>query len=502
MGHEVLPFAFPRKKSRGYARNRSKPRAVVLKCGMSEPPFDVETALSPGSRSAEAQPRRFRVEVVKGVDAGSSVLVEAAHPGRVLIGQGPTCDLVLTDPLASRRHVAISSRGGALLLTDLESTNGTLVNGVDVSEVYIRGGERIVIGETTLVARDDAFPASALSNAMRFGRVVGASTAMRALYPLCERVARSAIPVLIEGETGTGKEMLAESLHEASGRAAGPFIVFDCTVVASNLVESALFGHERGAFTGAVNARRGVFEQAHGGTLFIDEVGDLDLALQPKLLRAIERAEVQRVGAERWTKVDVRVVSATRRNLDREVQEGRFRDDLFFRLAVARIELPPLRHRDGDVDLLARHLWRRLGGLGDLPPEVLPRLRGHTFPGNIRELQNMVSRRLALGELDESMTLSNVGMSAPSSASDLPGASAINDAIAEASIAQGPSGDFMAAVLAEDLPLVPSRQRVAREFERRYVERLLLRHGGDSALAAASSGIARRYFQLLRARQR
>src|SRR4029077_11022397 len=162
------------------------------------------------------------------------------------------------------------------------------------------------------------------------------------------------VPVIIEGETGTGKEVLAESIHETSARAKGPFVVFACTTVPVNLVESELFGHERGAFTGAVAARKGVFEQAHGGTLLIDEIGDLDAALQPKLLRAIERSEIRRVGASHPTRVDVRILAATRRDLDREVQLGRFRDDLFHRLAVGRLELPPLRARRGDVALLAR----------------------------------------------------------------------------------------------------------------------------------------------------
>src|SRR5262249_22135835 len=194
-----------------------------------------------------------------------------------------------------------------------------------------------------------------------FGRVLGASREMRRLYPLCERLAASRVPVVIEGETGTGKEILAESLHEAGPRTAAPFAVFDCTAVPANLMESELFGHDRGAITGAVMTRKGILEEADGGTLLIDEIGDLDLQLQPKLLRALERGEVRRVGGDRWLKVDVRILAATRRNLDVEVQEGRFRDDLFHRLAVARIELPPLRERKGDVAVLASHFSEEMG---------------------------------------------------------------------------------------------------------------------------------------------
>jgi transcriptional regulator with GAF, ATPase, and Fis domain len=189
-----------------------------------------------------------------------------------------------------------------LHLTDLGSTNRTYASGFAVVEAYLRGGEVLRLGNTVIrVDRVEEECDVPLPRATRFGRVVGSSVEMRRLYPLCERVAASRLPVVIEGETGTGKEALAESLHEMGPRAAGPFMVFDCTAVPPNLVESELFGHERGAFTGAVSARKGVFEQAHRGTLFIDEIGDLDLSLQPKLLRAIERSEVRRVGGDRWS---------------------------------------------------------------------------------------------------------------------------------------------------------------------------------------------------------
>jgi transcriptional regulator with GAF, ATPase, and Fis domain len=254
-------------------------------------------------------------------------------------------------------------------------------------------------------------------------------------------------------------------------RATGPFIVFDCTSVPPNLVESELFGHERGAFTGAIGTRRGVFEQADGGTLLIDEIGDLDLALQPKLLRAVERGEVRRVGGDRTIKFNVRLLAATRRDLDQEVAAGRFRDDLFHRLAVARIELPPLRRRRGDVPLLAHHFWMGMGGREqDLPFDLVKRWDVDLWPGNVRELRNAVSRRLALGDLASSLA------------------------------SKAPKGDAIAEALALDLPLAQARERVVQELERQYVERVLAKFGGDSAKAAAASGIARRYFNVLRAR--
>jgi two-component system response regulator HydG len=306
---------------------------------------------------------------------------------------------------------------------------------------------------------------------------------MQALYPLCQKLAASDIPVIIEGETGTGKEVLAECLHEQGPRATGPFIVFDCTAVPPSLVESELFGHEKGAFTGAVSTRKGVFEEAHGGTLLIDEIGDLDKPLQAKLLRALERYEVRRVGGNRWIKVDVRVISATRRDLDRAVQEGTFRDDLFHRLAVGRIELPPLRRRHGDIVALATHFCRALGHSTALPPEVLASWQSMPWPGNARELRNAVARYLALGDL------------APLSTSSTP-----TNPTNPAGHPDEERTDLIERVLAQDLPLARAREVLVREFEQRYVARVLAQHGGVVTRAATASGIARRHFQRLRAR--
>jgi two-component system response regulator HydG len=259
--------------------------------------------------------------------------------------------------------------------------------------------------------------------------------------------------------------------------------VFDCTAVLPSLIESALFGHERGAFTGAATARAGVFEEAHAGTLLIDEIGDLDKALQAKLLRAIQKSEVRRLGGSGWVKVDVRVIAATRRDLNREVHAGRFRDDLFFRLAVARLMLPPLRERREDIEPLARHFWQAFGGREDAFPEhVLEPFRAQSWPGNVRELANTVARLVALGELAEPYS-----------------------ALPQWPAAGGPSTrteDIIERVVSQDLPLAEARDRVVREFERRYVLRLLDMHDGNASRAAAASGIGERYLRMLRARLR
>lgn len=425
---------------------------------------------------AEALPS-FRVEVVAGRERGQRVLLSADRALPLLIGSSPSSDLCLSDPLVSRRHLALECSASGLRVTDLRSTNGTYVQGLRVSEVLIEREAVIELGQCGLrVTRDELRDASTQLSDTRFGKVLGASLAMRRLYPLCARLSESAIAVIIEGETGTGKEQLAEALHEAGPRNKAPFVVLDCTAVAPTLMESALFGHERGAFTGAHASKRGCFELAHGGTLLIDEIGDLELALQAKLLRAIERGVVQRVGGEGWLEFDVRVIAATRRDLDAAVHAGRFRDDLFYRLAVARIELPPLRRREGDVTLLARHFWRTLAPSLPLPSDsFFEQLEGYGWPGNVRELHNAVLQRIALGEL----------------ASPRPQTSEV-----------APSSECaIERVLSCELPFPRARDAVVAEFERRYVERVLARWDGNVARAAAASGIARRYFHTIKRRQ-
>ena len=342
------------------------------------------------------------------------------------------------------------------------------------------GGETVRVGSSALRLESDVVPEPPpLPSAMRFGRMLGASVAMRRLYPLCERVSRSRVPVIIEGETGTGKEALAESIHEAGK--GGPFVVFDCTTVSANLLESELFGHERGAFTGAVNARPGVFEEADGGTLLIDEIGDLDLQLQAKLLRVIDRGELRRVGGQKTIKVDVRVLAATRRDLDKAIALGRFRDDLFHRLAVARIELPPLRERHGDVPLLARHFAAEMGSSPTvLSAEALARLSEYSWPGNIRELRNAIARFIDLGDAEV-----QVGRAGSAPLSTRTG-----------------SGDWLDGILENPPAFALAKRKVLDEFERRYVLRILEAHDGNVAQAARASGLALRYFRLVKARQK
>jgi transcriptional regulator with GAF, ATPase, and Fis domain len=453
----------------------------------SEEPQD-PTATEQRSAISPAPTAAFQLVVSDGPDAGTSIGLDGSEGGPLLVGKSPVCSLRLADPRISRRHLSLEIVKNMLHVVDVGSTNGTVVGELRIVDALLQGGERICIGDTTLAVSRIAAPGPiALPALLQLGKLVGMSREMRRLYPLISKLAASDVPVLIEGETGTGKEVLAESIHAIGPRAAGPFIVFDCTAVAPNLVESELFGHERGSFTGATGTRKGVFEQADGGTLLIDEIGDLDVALQPKLLRALERGEVRRVGGGDTIKVDVRVLSATRRDLDEEVQAGRFRDDLFHRLVVTRLELPPLRMRRGDVAVLARHFARELGGPEvRLPEQVLTRWDLAKWPGNVRELRNAVARQLALGDLDY-----EVGD---------PGEVAVDDT--EIAPAVGPTDTkaFVEGILGEGLPLVAARQRLLAEFDRAYLGRVLTEHKGNVTRAAAAAGIARRNFQLLRNR--
>ena len=426
------------------------------------------------------------VHVVAGPDAPLELTWSASEPGALLVGKGPACALRLTDPHVSRRHLSLELGPTSVRLRDLGSSNGTRAQGVDVVEANLRGGELLSLGQTTLQVQLVKSGAPRLKAERSFGGLLGASLPLQRIYPLCHRLAASNVPVLIEGETGTGKEVLAEALHEMGPRSKGPFIVLDCTAIAANLMEAELFGHERGAFTGAVAAHPGVFEQADGGTLFIDEIGDLDPALQPKLLRALERSEFRRIGGTKMIRVDARVIAATRRDLDREVQEGRFRDDLFHRLVVARVELPALRARAGDVSLLARHFFRLLGGVGEPPAEVLTRWESYGWPGNVRELRNAVAARLALGDL--------APLGRPDSMGPTPSASAPAGASAD-------HPPFLEAVFSRNLSWPLIRAAALAEIEQRYVERVLRANNGNVVHAAKASGIHRRYLQKMKARK-
>ena len=304
----------------------------------------IQTGLAMAATRGRTAPRSYSLQVL---DQGGAVVALGARP--VVVGAHAGCDLVLSDPQVSRRHAELAITTEGIRLKDLGSTNGTWYQGTRVTEVVVPAGATIKFGNTPVrVSAGDA-PSLPPSDRDYFGEMAGKSVAMRELFAVLEMAAPSDATVLIEGESGTGKELAARAIHDASARKAGAFVVVDCSGIAETLIDSHLFGHVKGAFTGADRDRKGAFVEASGGTLFLDELGELPLAAQAKLLRALEAQTVQPVGADRPVKVDTRVVAATHRDLARMVAAKEFRFDLFYRLAVVHVALPPLRERLEDL---------------------------------------------------------------------------------------------------------------------------------------------------------
>ena len=408
----------------------------------------------------------FRLVVANGPLAGHAFEVSPTEP-RIVLGTGQGCTIVLGDPHVSRRHVALVPGADRIDLEDLGSSNGTWVNGVEVHECALRGGELLRVGDTTLrVENLGPRDVKETSGQATFGRALGTSRVMRALFVACERLAQTSSPVLIEGETGTGKELLAESIHQAGPRRDRPFIVFDPALFVDGSAAHVLFGTTAAAAGGAAQA--GLFERADGGTLLIDGPADIPPDLQRKLVRAVERGEVQPIGSDRTIKVDVRVVTTSLLAVDRAIEDGRLREDLAHRLCGVRLSIPPLRKRREDIPLLIEHFWKTLGGgATPIPPALVSRWEEYSWPGNVRELQNVVAREIVLGNI---------------------------------AIPDDPT--VKASPIDVDLPFPQARQLAIAQFESAYVERLLEKHGGNVARASAASGVAHRYFQILKARHR
>jgi DNA-binding NtrC family response regulator len=397
------------------------------------------------------------------------------------IGSLQDSDIKLSDSAVSRLHAEVLRTPEGVLLHDCGSTNGTFVGPIRVKEVYLTPETRFRIGNTELVftPADEVIEIHP-SEKNRLDDLVGNSTAMREVFSIIERVAPTELTVLVTGETGTGKELASRAVHNLSRRKKGLLRVFDCGAAPATLIEAELFGHEKGAFTGATQARNGVFEQADGGTLFLDEIGELPLDLQPKLLRVLEQREVRRVGSGKLRSVDVRVVAATNRRLRDEVEAGRFREDLYYRLAVVELELPPLRERLEDLPPLIEHLLERACqrvGLGRpvevVSPEVIALFQAYRWPGNIRELNNVLERALPFTDGNE-ITLA-----------ELP----------DALRGQG-KGKRKASVPmpspASDMPFKDAKDQLIQAFERQYLVDLIERHGGNVSRAARAADMDRK----------
>jgi DNA-binding NtrC family response regulator len=416
--------------------------------------------------------------------AGLTITVERENgkpATRTLVHEGDVCrigthasnDLVLDDPSVSRFHCRIVPDAAGWRIEDSGSLNGTLLQELRILDAVLPHDAVLTLGQTTIrIARAAAAGRELVPMMPTFGAITGTGRAMRKLFAMLEKVAASEINCFIHGESGTGKELVATELVQRGTRANKPFVVVDCGAISPNLVESELFGHVRGAFTGADRDRLGAFEAADGGTVFLDEIGELPIGVQPKLLRALEQREIRRVGETATRKVNVRVISATNRDLEREVNKGTFREDLYFRIAVITVRVPPLRDRPEDLPHLIRVFLTSLGAVSSehlFPPEVIDELSRHEWPGNVRELRNYVER---------SVVLQTARMSIPPSPSMSGGARASEN-------------------IDVGIPFKVAKDALIDGFERTYLRAILEAAGGNMTKAARMAGIDRMYLHRL-----
>jgi two-component system, NtrC family, response regulator HydG len=389
----------------------------------------------------------------------------------LVVGRDDGAAIVLHDPEVSALHCELRACSEGIQVKDLGSTNGTFLGSIRVTEATVTTPTELVVGTARIVLEPQAKRRVDVGYADRFGPLVGASPKMRRVFGVLEKVANTSLSVLLLGETGTGKELAARAIHASSDRRRGPFVVLDCGSIPPSLAESILFGHEKGAFTGATERRRGALADADGGTLFLDELGELPLELQPKLLRALSEKEVKRVGASSFEPIDVRVLAATRRDLGAEMNAGRFRSDLFFRIAQVRVELPPLRERLADLPLLVEDICRHVAREQHAPVVLAwieNRMMSHDWPGNVRELSNVASVAAALAEdpgaIDDVLTLARHDGGSP---------------LAEEGVSPNEFGESKRAAIAA--------------FEREYFGALARRCKGNVSEMARQSGMERHH---------
>lgn len=424
-------------------------------------------------RTVARRIHKVRVTVLEGPDRGTTF--EGAQD-EIRIGGAEDADLCLRDPSVSRRHATLRLTPEGIRITDLGSTNGTFMGDVRVYDAVLAGPRELSFGNSRVrvEALGDSIERE-VSAGVRFGRLVGTSVAMREVFAILERIATSDVIVLVEGETGTGKELVADALHRQGPRAGGPFIAVDCGAIPKEVLEAEIFGAE--ATAEGQRPRQGALRAAEGGTLFLDEVVELPLELQAKLLRAIESREFRPVGADRPVPFDVRIVVATTRNLPREVKEDRFRQDLYYRLAAVTVRLPPLRSRLEDVPILVDTILddlnrrRRAQGLEPYPgldQRAMELLSHYEFPGNVRELRNLVERFAVLGPDAGALSRNTLG------------------------------GERVAGhEIRTDLPFHDAKEIWTEIFETAYLTRLLAAHNHNVSAAARASGIDRRHLQRL-----
>ncbi|MFN0062935.1 MAG: sigma 54-interacting transcriptional regulator [Myxococcaceae bacterium] len=443
--------------------------------GPSNPniPVPSETVVGARSRTERLAAQEFHLVMVNTERAGTSFPLTGSS---LRLGKAPDNDVVIDHPTVSRNHMVVRRQGDRFLVQDLGSTNGTFIDGAQVREAYLRAGALLEMGDVQLRFQPKVAPVQiAPTQEQRLGDLVGTSVPMRQIFALLQRISPTDSTVLLVGETGVGKGAASRTIHSLSPRASGPLVVFDCASVSDSLIESELFGHEKGAFTGAVSPRIGCLERAHGGTLFLDEIDDLGMDLQPKLLRAIEDREFRRLGnSGAPVPFDSRIVVASKRDLWSETQAGRFREDLYFRLSVFTVTLPPLRDRKEDIPLLVDAfagdtLWERL------PAALREQFLAHTWPGNVRELRNALERAKHLVEFPE-----------------LSGESLLREFTRSVSPTEGESLPAH-----YEGPFKDLKEELIRGFEREYLTRLLAKTRGNIARASREAGLDRKHLYSL-----
>jgi two-component system, NtrC family, response regulator GlrR len=465
----------------------ARAQTPILSCvSHSEPPVE-ETVLQPAALAPvfRTQPR------VEWTDGAGRHVRELS--GKILVGSASNVGLVVQDPAVSRLHAELDPREDGLWVRDLGSRNGILLEGLQITGARVPQGGKLQLGSTEFVVDYKAAQTRPVEiwPSETFGRLVGGSVPMRELFATLSRVVSMDSSVLVQGETGTGKELIARAIHDASPRAQRPFIVVDCAALPENLLDAELFGHTKGAFTGAIGARIGAIESADGGTVFLDEIGELPITMQPKLLRVLESRTVRRVGDSTHRTVDVRFISATHRDLLTMVNAGEFREDLYFRLAVLPITVPPLRDRKDDIERLVNAFWSASGGAGKVSADLMRELRTRPWRGNVRELRNFIERARALGAT-EALALTSGGNMKSARASE-PSSQSI-----PAAVAVGPK------VSTDDPQIFEHTYKDFREAwvdagEREYIRRLLVRHSRNVASAAREAGVDRTYiYRLIR----
>ncbi len=426
--------------------------------------FEVGEELAAAGQTRTLVPEAFRKR--------SDLLIRLpeAFPGKswpldergLTLGANDSNDIVLTDPYVSGFHARVYMKDGRPMIEDVGSRNGVFLGDQKIQAAEATAGTQIRLGQTVLLIAEQNPEQTATQSGRQSGQMIGKSEPIEKLRKVLRRVAGSDIPVLLTGETGTGKEVAATLVAELSPRSGKPLIVLNCGALTKDLVESELFGHEKGAFTGANERKVGAFEAANGGTLFLDEIGELPLDMQPKLLRALENSEVRRLGSPKSFHVDVRVIAATNRKLEEEVAAGRFREDLLHRLNIVTVELPPLRRRAADIEELAMHFVSAFSPGNEvvaLAPGALEKLKGHVWPGNIRELRNTIQRAVLMR---------------------------MGDAVEEEDITFAPSSFEHRAAVSEALT-----SRTLADLEKEAITAELIRHKGNKKEAAAALGVSR-----------